>query len=99
MNEALGYGEVQGTALTQLALTTLGSFDFGGNNLLDLLRECISGYIDSDDKATRQAAALAAARVGAAACQFVWCSTSIVSMDLGSCILVGSFDWDSSQTM
>jgi len=41
LNDALGFGEVQGAALTQLALTTLGSFDFGSHNLLQLLQECI----------------------------------------------------------
>ena len=45
-------------ALVPLALRTLGSFNFDSKNLLPFARECVLPFLDGDNPAFRQAAAL-----------------------------------------
>jgi FKBP12-rapamycin complex-associated protein len=56
-------GELQGAALTRLALQTLVSFDFGSARLLDFVRDHVTPYLDDSDVSVRRAAAAAAAAV------------------------------------
>lgn len=56
-------GELQGAALTRLALQTLGSFDFGSMRLLDFVRDHVTLFLDDPDVSVRRAAAAAAAKV------------------------------------
>lgn len=56
-------GDLQGGALTKLALQTMGNFEFGGVNLLEFMRDHILPYLDDQDKEIRQAAVLACCRV------------------------------------
>ena len=56
-------GELQGAALTRLALQTLGSFDFGSMRLLDFVRDHVTPFLDDPDVSVRRAAAAAAAKV------------------------------------
>ena len=56
-------GELQGAALTRLALQTLVSFDFGSARLLDFVRDHVTPYLDDADVSVRRAAAAAAAAV------------------------------------
>ncbi|MEW5308376.1 MAG: hypothetical protein WDW38_000344 [Sanguina aurantia] len=55
--------ELQGSALTRLALQTIGSFEFGRVNLLEFMRDYILPYTEDTDKEIRQAAVLACCRV------------------------------------
>ena len=55
-------GELQGAALTRLALQTLGSFDFGSMRLLDFVRDHVTLFLDDPDVSVRRAAAAAAAK-------------------------------------
>nr|ABB13529.1 target of rapamycin kinase [Chlamydomonas reinhardtii] len=67
LSAAIAAGELQGNALTKLALQTLGTFDLGGIQLLEFMRDHILAYTDDPDKEIRQAAVLAACpRAGAA---------------------------------
>ncbi|PNW79096.1 hypothetical protein CHLRE_09g400553v5 [Chlamydomonas reinhardtii] len=63
LSAAIAAGELQGNALTKLALQTLGTFDLGGIQLLEFMRDHILAYTDDPDKEIRQAAVLAACRV------------------------------------
>ena len=56
-------GELQGTALTRLALQTLGGFDFGPARLLEFVRNHVMAYLDDADVSIRRAAALASTQV------------------------------------
>ncbi len=56
-------GELQGAALTRLALQTLVSFDFGSARLLDFVRDHVTPYLDDADVSVRRASAAAAAAV------------------------------------
>ena len=60
---ALAASELQGAPRLRLALSTLGSFDFGRVSLLEFVREHILPYVDDADREVRQAAALACCRV------------------------------------
>eukprot|EP00198_Chlamydomonas_reinhardtii_P008241 XP_001697578.1 target of rapamycin, growth-regulatory PI3K-like protein kinase [Chlamydomonas reinhardtii] len=57
LSAAIAAGELQGNALTKLALQTLGTFDLGGIQLLEFMRDHILAYTDDPDKEIRQAAA------------------------------------------
>ena len=63
MEHALDAGELQGAALTRLALQTLGSFDFGSMRLLDFVRDHVTLFLDDPDVSVRRAAAAASAKV------------------------------------
>ncbi|GIL44136.1 hypothetical protein Vafri_1666 [Volvox africanus] len=63
LSAAIAAGELQGNALIKLALQTLGTFDFGGIQLLEFMRDHILLYTEDPDKEIRQAAVLAACRV------------------------------------
>lgn len=63
LQAALGAGELQGAALTRLALGTLGSFSWTPHHLLDFVRDHVTPYLDDNDSATRRAAAVAAVHV------------------------------------
>jgi FKBP12-rapamycin complex-associated protein len=56
-------GELQGAALTRLALQTLGSFDFGSTRLLEFVRDHVTPYLDDASVTVRRAAAAAAVAV------------------------------------
>ncbi|BDA44527.1 Serine/threonine-protein kinase TOR [Coccomyxa sp. Obi] len=63
LHQAVAHGELQGAALTRLALQTLVSFDFGSARLLDFVRDHVTPYLDDADVSVRRAAAAAAAAV------------------------------------
>ena len=63
LQAALAAGELQGAAMTRLALATLGSFSFVPYPLLDFVRDYVLPYLDDNDAAIRKAAALAACHV------------------------------------
>ncbi|GLC61314.1 hypothetical protein PLESTB_001742500 [Pleodorina starrii] len=63
LSAAIAAGELQGNALIKLALQTLGTFDLGGIQLLEFMRDHILAYTEDPDKEIRQAAVLAACRV------------------------------------
>ena len=63
IGHALDAGELQGAALTRLALQTLGSFDFGSMRLLDFVRDHVTLFLDDPDVSVRRAAAAASAKV------------------------------------
>lgn len=63
LQAALAAGELQGPALTRLALSTLGSFSWTPHRLLDFVRDHVAPYLDDHDSATRRAAAVAAVHV------------------------------------
>ncbi|KAI3919103.1 hypothetical protein MKW98_016656 [Papaver atlanticum] len=50
--------ELSGPALVQLALQTLGRFNFKGHELLEFTRESVVIYLEDEDGATRRDAAL-----------------------------------------
>lgn len=56
---ALVNGDLQGAALTRLALQTLGTFSLVPHPLLDFVRDHVVPFLDDPDPATRRAAALA----------------------------------------
>ena len=56
-------GELQGPALIQVALLTLGTFDFGQCNLLEFVRDHVMTYLDDPDVSIRRSSAAAAAQV------------------------------------
>ncbi|XP_061354471.1 serine/threonine-protein kinase TOR isoform X2 [Gastrolobium bilobum] len=58
MNVPQQVSELSGSALIQLALQTLGSFNFKGYELLEFARESVVVYLDDEDAATRKDAAL-----------------------------------------
>ncbi len=60
---AVTTGELQGTALTRLALQTLGSFNLSPHPLLDFLRDHVMPYLEDNDNSIRRATALAACHV------------------------------------
>lgn len=55
--------ELQGAALTRLALNTLVGFDFGSMRLLEFVRDHVTAYLDDADVSVRRAAAHAAVSV------------------------------------
>ncbi|KAL4435039.1 hypothetical protein ABPG77_003864 [Micractinium sp. CCAP 211/92] len=63
LQQALSSGELQGSALTRLALHTLGSFSWVPHPLLDFVRDHVAPYLDDNDSGTRRAAAVAAVHV------------------------------------
>ena len=64
LQHALACGELQGAALTRLALHTLGSFSLAQFQLLDFVRDHVAPYLDDNDSmAIRRAAAVAACHV------------------------------------
>jgi FKBP12-rapamycin complex-associated protein len=50
------------TQLVRLALSTIGSFDFGPMSLLEFARDHITPFLDETDKDVRKVAALACCR-------------------------------------
>ena len=60
---AVTTGELQGAALTRLALQTLGGFNLVPHQLLDFVRDYVVPYLDDNDASLRRAAALAACHV------------------------------------
>ncbi|KAI3435635.1 hypothetical protein D9Q98_001694 [Chlorella vulgaris] len=63
LQQALAGGELQGSALTRLALHTLGGFSWTPHHLLDFVRDHVTPYLDDNDGAVRRAAAVAACHV------------------------------------
>lgn len=63
LQQALSSGELQGSALTRLALHTLGSFSWVPHPLLDFVRDHVAPYLDDNDSGIRRAAAVAAVHV------------------------------------
>jgi hypothetical protein len=63
LQAALAGGELQGAALTRLALHTLGGFAWHPHRLLDFVRDAVTPHLDDGDSAVRRAAAVAACHV------------------------------------
>jgi FKBP12-rapamycin complex-associated protein len=63
LQQALAAGELQGPALTRLALHTLGGFCWAPHALLDFVRDAVAPYLDENDGGVRRAAAVAACHV------------------------------------
>lgn len=63
LQQALAAGELQGGALTRLALHTLGGFSWTPHHLLDFVRDQVTPYLDDNDGAVRRAAAVASCHV------------------------------------
>ena len=63
LQQALAAGELQGSALTRLALHTLGSFSWVPHPLLDFVRDHVTPYLDDHDSTIRRSAAVAACHV------------------------------------
>ncbi|KAK9286670.1 hypothetical protein L1049_015071 [Liquidambar formosana] len=55
--------DLNGSALVQLALQTLASFNFKGHELLEFAKESVVVYLDDEDGATRKDAALCCCRL------------------------------------
>ncbi|KAI3974417.1 hypothetical protein MKX01_034947, partial [Papaver californicum] len=58
MNNPRQVADLSGSALVQLALQTLGRFNFKGHELLEFTRESVVIYLEDEDGATRRDAAL-----------------------------------------
>ena len=63
LQQALAGGDLQGPALTRLALHTLGMFNLVPHPLLDFVRDYVIAYLDDVEPLTRREAALAACSV------------------------------------
>lgn len=63
LQSALANGDLQGPALTRLALHTLGGFSLVPHPLLDFVRDHVAPYLEDPEPPTRRAAALASCRV------------------------------------
>ena len=60
LQQAIAGGDLQGPALTRLALHTLGMFNLVPHPLLEFVRDYVLPYLDDVEPSTRRAAALAA---------------------------------------
>eukprot|EP00850_Spirogloea_muscicola_P011604 SM000072S21238 [mRNA] locus=s72:583526:601430:+ [translate_table: standard] len=56
-------GDLTSTALTQLALRTLATFNLQGHELLEFVKETVVQYLDDDDPSTRQEAGICCCRL------------------------------------
>ncbi|KAI3962253.1 hypothetical protein MKX01_030803, partial [Papaver californicum] len=74
MNNPRQVAELSGSALVQLALQTLGRFNFKGHELLEFTRESVVIYLEDEDGATRRDAALCCCKLVANLFSGVACS-------------------------
>ena len=63
LQNALAQGEIQGAALTHLALQTFASFSLIPHQLLDFVKDFVMPYLDDPDSAIRRDAALAVSQI------------------------------------